>query len=297
MTFALTPYVFGPGLAAGFWSPTVGTVKLHYPVPSSLAGDAPRDASGVRVVVKHGVVYNQPVTQAQDGLHLLQRYRSRGGAVFLTLAQREGQRLINTHRTSRLTGTAWWMPYLFTFEAYGEKRYTQPPPWYSGMAQGLAVDLFTQLYAITGAPKWRVAAEYTFQSFLFPLEKGQSPTSHPWVDRVVGSSLWIEEYPTPNPNDDTINGFGFALVGLTDYAREFHDHRAQLVAEAGLATWLHATPKVRHPGGVMGYSLSHPLDRSKKYHLIVVHQLNFLGAVTGDGQFGALANVFYDDFH
>ena len=298
MTFALTPYVFGAWPNPhGFFGPTVGPVRLHYSIPSSLAGNSPRDSTGVRVVVHHGKIYNMPVAQAQDGLELLARHRIGGGSVFLTLALREGQRLIDTHRTSPSTGSAWWFPYLFPFEEYGDRRLVARPPWYSGMAQGEVLDLFTQLYGITKAPKWRVAAAHVFASFLFPLRAGQATIAHPWVDRVIGRNLWIEEFPMPNPNDDTINGFGFALIGLTDYARAFHDKHAQLLAEAGLATWLHAIPRVRHPGGVMGYSRSHRMDRSSGYHRIVISQLRFLGAVTGDRQFGALATVFFDDFH
>lgn len=165
------------------------------------------------------------------------------------------------------------------------------------MSQGEAVDLFSQLYVITKSAMWKQAAQHAFASFRYPLRAGQSAVSRPWVDRVVGRSLWIEEYPLPNPNDDTINGFGFALLGLTDYVRTVHDSGAQLIADGGLATWLHAIPKVRHPGSVMGYSLSHPTDRSTGYHRIVTAQLDFLGGVTGNPEFAALASVLYDDFH
>jgi len=298
MTFVLTPYVFGPWPnPIGFFQPTLGPVRLRYSMPSSLSGSSPRDATGVRVVLHQGRVYNMPVAQAQDGLGLLARYRTDRGSAALTLALREGARLIATHRTSRSTGSAWWFPYLFPFQEYGDRKLIDRPPWYSGMAQGEAVDLFTQLYVITKAPKWRLAAQHAFASFLYPLRAGQSTTARPWVDRVIGRNLWIEEFPLPNPNDDTINGFGFALIGLTDYARAFHDSQAQLIADGGLATWLRAIPKVRFPGGVMGYSLSHRNDRSKAYHHAVVYQLEFLGAVTSDPRFGALAGVLYDDFH
>jgi hypothetical protein len=47
----------------------------------------------------------------------------------------------------------------------------------------------------------------------------------------------------------------------------------------------------------MGYSLSHRMDRSRGYHQTVVSQLRFLETVAGDRQFGALAAVFFDDFH
>ena len=295
VTFGLTPYTFAawPN-ALGFFAPTLGTVPLH---PTGPVATTLRDSTGVRVVIHNGKTYNMPVAQAQDGMHWLARYGSDGTPAALTLAMREGRRLIATHRTSRATGSAWWFPYLFPFNEYGQARYLDRPPWYSGMSQGEAVDLFSQLYVVTKSAMWKQAAQHAFASFLYPLRPGQPATSRPWVDHVVGRSLWIEEYPLPNPNDHTINGFGFALLGLTDYARTFHDSQAQLIAEGGLATWLHAIPKVRHPGGVMGYSLSHPTDRSTGYHRTVTAQLKFLGGVTGNPDFAALASVLYDDFH
>jgi hypothetical protein len=295
VTFTLTPYTFGawPN-PLGYFLPIAGPVPLH---PSGPITQTLRDATGVRIVVRNHHVYNMPVAQAQDGMGSLARYRSDGTPAALTLAKREGYRLIATHRTSPSTGTAWWFPYLFGFKEYGETAYLNRPPWYSGMAQGEATDLFTQLSVITRAPVWRHAAQHAFASFLYPLRTGESARRRPWVDRVIGRSLWVEEFPLPHPNDNTINGFGFALLGLTDYARTFGDPQARLIADGGLTAWIHAIPKVRHAGGVMGYSFSHPWDLSKGYHQTVTTQLSFLGGVTRSAEYTAMSAVLYADVH
>jgi len=41
-------------------------------------------------------------------------------------------------------------------------------PWYSGMAQGLAISLFSRLSVVTGEARWRQAATATFDSLLIP---------------------------------------------------------------------------------------------------------------------------------
>jgi hypothetical protein len=295
VTFTLNPYTFGawPN-PLGYFQAMTGPVPLH---PIGRITQTQRDATGVRIVVRGRHVYNMPVAQAQDGMGWLARFRSDGTPAALTLAKREGYRLIATHRTSPATGTAWWFPYPFAFREYGETAYLNRPPWYSGMAQGEVTDLFTQLYAITHAPVWRHAAQHACASFLSPLRTGESARRRPWVDRAIGRSLWIEEFPLPHPNDNTINGFGFALIGLADYARTFGGAQARLVADGGLTTWIHAIPKVRQPGGVMGYSFSHPGDLSKGYHQIVTTQLSFLGGITGNAEYNAMSAVLYADFH
>ena len=295
VTFTFNPYTFGawPN-PLGYFQPMTGPVPLH---PIGPITQTQRDATGVRIVIRAHRVYNMPVAQAQDAMGWLARYRSDGTPAALTLAKREGYRLIAIHRTSKATGTAWWFPYLFGFKEYGETAYLDRPPWYSGMAQGEATDLFTQLYVITHAPVWHHAAQHAFASFLYPLRIRESAQRRPWVDRAIGRSLWVEEFPLPHPNDNTINGFGFALLDLTDYAHVFGGTQARLIADGGLTTWIHAIPKVRHPGRVMGCSFSHPWDLSKGYHQTVTTQLGFLAGVTGSAKYAAMSAPLYADFH
>lgn len=287
LTFKIFPY------ALGKWPNARGPYATS---PGSF--DGLRDANGVRVVLVNGRIYQHPVAQAEDGLGAL-------AAGNLALTEKEATRLIKTHTANIATGGplgARWYPYPFDFPEYGEVSDTARAPWYSGMAQGQALDLFTRLYAATGRTKWRHAAENTFASFLFPLHPGESPLKRPWVWRVDASGyLWIEEYPTPRADNNTINGFGFALFGLIDYARIIGhpegDERATVLAQAGLVTYLHATARARHPGGISSYSLSHLWDRLSHYHIIVTQQLWLFAAVTGYATFAVRARAFYSDYH
>ena len=286
MTFNVTPYAFGPWPNAGGPFVVMGS------------GDGARDSSGVRVVILNGKVYQHPVVQGQDGLFALVRYVANKNTAELTLAKKEAQRLIANHTTNAATGDAWWFPYPFNFAEYGAVNDTAVAPWYSGMAQGEALDLFTRLYTLTGDNQWEAAATHAFASFLYPLKAGESTTARPWVVQMDSNGyLWVEEYPTPNANDDTINGFGFALFGLIDYARLTGNAQAVRLADAGLTTFLYGANLVRHPGGPSSYSVSHPRKRYTGYHVVVTHELAAFGVVTGDAQFTTLADAFYQDYH
>jgi hypothetical protein len=163
------------------------------------------------------------------------------------------------------------------------------------MAQGQALDLFTQLYLLTHEARWRTAADATFTSFLYPYRSGITGKNTPWAWHVSAGYAWIEEYPTPQPDDHTMNGFGFALWGLITYARAFGDARATTLAQGGLTTFLYAAQLVRHPGQISGYSVSHQTP-IPYYHGVVTGQLAVFSTVTGDSRFAAMAANFADDF-
>ena len=66
-----------------------------------------------------------------------------------------------------------------------------PAPWYSAMAQGEALSLFSRLWAVTKEPAWRQAAEQTLTSLSLGPAAGQ-----PWCSHVdEAGHLWLDEYP------------------------------------------------------------------------------------------------------
>src|SRR5579875_883912 len=117
--------------------------------PMSHAKQGPRDKTGVRMVDVNGVLYDAPVIQAQDGAGALLNYATDQNPDDLSLAEKDAQRLIDKRVTNPATNDAWWFPYPFPYALYGDPHDTVTPPWYSGMAQGEAVYLFTRLYEIT----------------------------------------------------------------------------------------------------------------------------------------------------
>lgn len=249
---------------------------------------------GYRVVNIGGKIYDHPVVQAQDGLCALANNNT-------TRAITEASRLLAKHYMSYSTGGAsgaYWYAYPFNYAEYGKATLTAHAPWWSGMAQGEALELFTQLYNVTNDSKWLNAANHTWQSFLYPLKAGERVTARPVVTQVDASGyFWIEEYPTPNINDDTVNGLGFALYGLIDYEHLTKSATVLKLTRAGLTTFLHAAASARNPGTIASYSLSQRWDKVKAYHLYVTQQLQLFGSLTGNSAFTALAASYYSDYH
>jgi hypothetical protein len=85
-------------------------------------------------------------------------------------------------------------------------------PWYSGLAQGFALSLFTRLYELTGDDVYKTAAQTTFASFLVA-----GPLQSPWVADVdSGGHLWLQTYPG-STSACVCNGHMVATLALYDY--------------------------------------------------------------------------------
>ena len=247
-----------------------------------------RDASGVRIIYVNGHAYNHPAIQAQDGLWALGTYTTTHSAAALTLAEKEGKRLIATHV---LSDGAWWEPYRYDFTLYADPRDVARAPWYSGLAQAQTLDLFTRLYAVTHEAVWASAARNIFASFLVLQHAGS-----PWITRVDAHGyLWIEEYPTPRADDDTVNGLMFAALGLASYILAFQDARALRLFDGATATIYYALARIRRPGGMMRYSLSRA-NLAGPFHSIVEALCRNLASLAGDKRFALWAARFQHDY-
>jgi hypothetical protein len=291
---AASPTVYSKDYTLGAWPNVAG------PFAGAAAPACTRDSTGVCVFVVNGIKYNHPVEQAWDGLVALAKYQAIGPTDIadLALAEKEAARLVGTHLTSSATGASWWLPYRFNFAEYGLSADTLHAPWYSGMAQGEVLELFSRLYLVTKASQYRTDAIDTFDSFIEPLQAGQAWNAHPWVDLVDSTShFWIEEYASSRTSDDVINGSGFAVFGLIDYFKIVQDSRAHPLINEGLLTFLYGADHARNPGGVASYSLSLRSDRSAQYHLIVTAQLQDLATLTTDTFYKNEAAGYLGDYH
>ena len=98
-------------------------------------------------------------------------------------------------------------------------------PWRSGMAQGEALKLYSELYHRTGSSLWRDRARAVFQSMMTPWGEGGmlSPdTTH---------GYWWDEY---DPAAMVWNGSMVALIGVGLYADATGDPDAQRAWVRGL---------------------------------------------------------------
>ncbi|MGZ4141804.1 MAG: D-glucuronyl C5-epimerase family protein [Actinomycetota bacterium] len=235
----------------------------------------------------NGKLYDHPVAQASYGYQNLYAYSVTHNSTYLTRAEAQAGRLIDRAVTSR---GAWYFPYPFSFSLHGNTADTLRAPWYSAMAQGLALGLFTRLYKVTNDAQYLSAAQKTFPSFL-----NLSSSTAPWTSQVDSSGyLWLQEYPGAHP-DYTFNGHNFAIFGLYDYYTLAKDVVVQAVMNCALTTAQHYVNTIRDRAWISFYCLAHHV-MSPKYHDIHIGQLLQFYTFTGSLDFAFDADNFSADY-
>jgi hypothetical protein len=246
-----------------------------------------------------GKAYDHPSNQAVWGIQQLESHRLTGDRFYLDRAVAAAQHLIDTSVSSR---GALWFPYPFDFAIAGDQSVLMPAPWYSAMAQGGVLSLFVRLWALTGDPAWRQAAEQTLTSLSLGPEAGL-----PWVSFVDPSGhLWLEEYPRDptERSERVLNGSVFGLYGLHDYLRLVPEsaessasraRAAQLFDGGATTVRFYALSTFRALGWISRYSLLHVI-RNPHYHEVHTEQLLQLQYLTGLSWFAQAADLFRGDY-
>ena len=106
----------------------------------------PIDSTGLPYYTRRdtGARADHPVVYAQYGIAALTEYQRTDDPKWLAHAARNAERLTQI-RVER--GTGWWYPYNFPWTYYSR---TLKAPWFSAMAQGQSLSLFTRLAEETG---------------------------------------------------------------------------------------------------------------------------------------------------
>lgn len=255
---------------------------------------APHDAAGVRMFRAGGELHDHPVGQIQYGLENLASHRVTPDRHFLRRALAQADRVIERRHERR---GAWFFPYPFPFKHDVHTELDYEAPWYSGMAQGEALSLFSQLARYSGVPsrdraRYRRAAGGAFASLLV----GDDAT--PWVvDRDESHRLWIQEYPmdAPGTSDHTYNGFMFAALGLWDYHAMTGDGLAEQLFDGSLTTLDASFPELRNPGWLSHYCRTHRIPTAS-YHPVHIDLLLQLSWLSNSRRFARQADVLMDDY-
>lgn len=256
--------------------------------PLRLPDPGIHDSAGVRMAYIGGRLVDHPVAQAQYGINLLESFRVTGVQEYLGLAERQAQRLV-ARRVAY--GGGWFYPYpwRYALHRYGD---IYDPPWYSMMAQGQALTLFTRLHRVTRKAAWRTAADMTFNTYLVRPAAGR-----PWGTYVIDGLLWLEEYPNPSRvlGDRTYNGHTFSAFGLWDYWVLTQNQKALALLRGALTTTRDAALQIRRRHWRSSYCLRHGRDAGS-YHGAHVGQLVQVHAITGDTIFARLAELYCTDY-
>jgi hypothetical protein len=150
-----------------------------------------------------GLLDYHAVAMATYGITLLENYRIQKNVNSSDLAIKHADKLMGIGL--QIDSTILF-PYCFNYKFYD--RDLMEAPWYSAMAQGKALSLFSRLYEVTGEQKYFRIAKRINRSF-----SRMKPTHHIWFTCVdEDNHLWLEEYPFEAPSH-VLNGMIFAIDG------------------------------------------------------------------------------------
>jgi hypothetical protein len=227
--------------------------------------------------------------QAAYGIDNLESYVLTHDSFFLSRARAQANRLIATRAA---VGSAWFFPYRWDFAVHGTELLRAP--WYSAMAQGLALTLFTRLHENTKVAVYRTGAYASYLS----MTASRSGT-RPWVSFVDASGyLWLEEYADYAPvsySDRTVNGHLFALNGVWDYWRFTQDASVAATFDGAATTMRAYADSTRTARWVSKYCLRHGV-RSVGYHYLVMSLWQTLFGLTANTHFAQVVDALTVDY-
>lgn len=239
------------------------------------------DDSGVIISRYLELWYYNPVDICLRGINLYDRYVNVQDSLYLDYANRHRDALIKLMDEN----------YLFEYRMdYHHFDIFFTDPWYSGMAQGLALSLLSRLaYYAQDTLSENLAHE------VYKTLNPYSPLSHEVVDIDDVGYAWIEEYPG-NPPDRTFNGFMHAIIGIYDYYHLLNpDEKVGEVLSAYLTTVHDHMNEYRNPGNISFYCLRHH-HTDRTYHKIHYRQLNLFTNITQDSSFAKFADTLKTDY-
>lgn len=253
------------------------------------------DSYGVRMFKWNGIIYNHPVAQIQYALNNLASFRATGDPFYLKRCRANAERNISRRTYAR---GAYYYPYPFNYTHTVHTGLVFKAPWYSGMAQGEALSLFSQLASLSPAlsytdrQRYRTIAGYTFVSLL------RSNNYNPWVINKDGEYYWIQEYPTRPENgypDYTYNGMMFAMLGIWDYYKLTSDPLAFQLWDGSLTTIDKYYPNLRNIGDASDYCRTHNIP-TPTYHQHHIDLLDQLTVLSGNPRFHVYADELRSDY-
>lgn len=233
------------------------------------------DDRGIPLLFLNGKVVYHPVYILQRAIVSLSLYMKSGQKEKLNFTLLLAEKLTSI---SVEVSSASFFPYTVDYQ-HGDTSLNAP--WYSGMAQGLALLFYTRLYHVTGEERFRDIADQCLNSLDPSL---QNPFGI-WVSGLDRSGYyWIEEYPS-TPPDHTLNGFIFAVYGLYEHHFRIHNNkRAEELLTAALTTIMDNMDKYRSKGNYSRYCLLHDIN-VRGYHSLHIRQFLQLYKMTNETKF------------
>lgn len=167
------------------------------------------------------------------------------------------------------------------------KSYNMIPPWVSGMAQGLGVEVLGRAYHLTGKDLYLEVAKKALKALQVPIEKGG-------VRIDIGNGWWYEEYADlEGKNPRVLNGMIYALEGVYNFWSITGYEQAKMIFDKGVIALKASLPSY----DALGWTYYDALGNiaSKNYHHIHIRQMKWLYKVTGDPVYAHYAADWEND--
>jgi len=252
-------------------------------------------ADGVLQVTINGKQVYHPVSSAWWMNQMISSYKVTGDKRYLDRVIKTAQYLIR-YSVSDQNGT--WFPYRFDYEHDG---FRLKAPWVSGMAQGMMLSTFVNLYDVTKNPYWRTWADRTYKTYKAPKSaKGR------WFQdvRLVNGKKFLsfEEYPAVESQiSHVVNGNIYAMYGLYDYYRLTGSSEALWFFDTAASSLRDTFLWYRNPGRPSWYAATpygwRIWGNPAGYHKGVTSQLRIMADLTKDRRFTDEATTLFRDSH
>jgi heparosan-N-sulfate-glucuronate 5-epimerase len=167
---------------------------------------------------------------------------------------------------------------------------TIQPIWRSAMAQGLAIEVLSKAYKMTGDISYLESAKKLLNPFFIDVDEGgvtHKSADGGWWYELVANDQGIKPY--------ILNGHLFALLGIYEYYNTTHDSSSKYLFDQGILALKKNLPRFDYQNGTYSYyDLSVPKKISPPdYHKVVVGQLQELFNITKEPIF----KTFHDKWN
>lgn len=227
-----------------------------------------------------GAFHYNPVTLAQYALTMHGRY-TRGDHDALNSFLNASRKLLELQEQDGA------FRYQFPYRYYLTGELLRPG-WISGMAQGQAMSVFARAYLTTKDRQYLSAGNRALDFLLKPIQEGGPRSTLRDFDSNLSHLLFFEEYVS-TPNNYTLNGYMFALLGLYDWSeiqrtRYGNVNQASRYFQKGIKT-LNVLLPYYDIDGFTAYDLGHYVVSKKphileRYHVVHLSLLQALSSVT-----------------
>ncbi len=245
------------------------------------------DSEGIQLYVYGNGRHYHPISMSLRAIRLLNGFVDSHDSAYLLLARVYCDKMISMaidHRGAK------WLPYTFDFELHNDPRNHVSSPWFSGMAQGEALQAFLYAVEVTGDSAYAKFSDALFQSFRQIW--GVDSTYGTWIDSA--GYYWIEGYPRPVP-DMTFSSYFAGLFGIYQYWLLTGSKDAEQLTRASLATIARYGMLYRRPGSTSKYCLAHGEPTDIGYHNFHIALLRKLAEMSDNPAFTQCADSLAAD--